>query len=784
MKWISLLIAILSISPVFSQDFRQTIRGEVQDAGNKSKIPGAKVVVTSIQTDSLLGTALTNDQGQFLIEQVPVGRHRIIISSMGYDPYIMEDVMLTSAKELVLDIDLIPSTKALGEIEVVGNGMRGEPLNRMAIASAVTITQEQTSTFAGSWDDPLRVAAAYPGVVQQSSGFNEVSVRGQSPIGMLYRLEGIPIHNPNHFAAIGSSGGFVTQFSSAVLGNSDFYSGVFPAEIGNATTAAFDFRFRNGNNQEYEHAFNASVFGLDLATEGPFSKNSKASYLINYRYSTLGVLSNLINIGGVEPTYQDLSFNVNIPTENAGTFKIFGIGGLSDFILKANRDTSKWSPETNRSDRNFGSNSSTIGVSHIIKSSENGYWHSGIAGSVAEYFATSSFIQQDLTPSLREQSNYIDQRLTATFDYNHKFNERYSTKAGFIFTHINHDYLGLRYTVFQDQFDTLGNTNGSAQYMQVYAQAKVALNKVLTLSGGVHVLHFLLNNNVGVDPRVGLTYKPNLKSKITLAYGHHSRIEDLTFYFIQQENEDGEMEYVNREVELLKSHQASLNYSRMITKSLRLSTEVYYQYFYDVPAEVNGTYSVLNLYNGVPVSKLENVGEGQNYGFEVMLQQFTKKGFYYMASLALFDATYKAGDGVWRNMEFNQQFAYNILAGKEFVLKEKKNKKRLMAINFNFRHIGGNWRTPIDVGESELYGWTRLDNTNPYSVRQPNPMGLDFSINWQVIRKNVSSKFSISIKNIVTNRAVLSEYYDIESNTIKQTEDYGTIPILAYTLYF
>ena len=780
---IVVVISLFFSGVAFAQDFQQTIRGEVQDAGDKSKLPGAKIVVTNTQTDSLLGTAITNNNGVFVIEDMPVGRHRISVSSLNYEPIVLEDVMLTSAKELVLDIELIPGTKSLEAVEVLGVGMRGEPMNRMAITSAITITQEQTSTFAGSWDDPLRVAAAYPGVVQQSAGFNEISVRGQSPVGMLYRLEGIPIHNPNHFAAIGSSGGFVTQFSSAVLGNSDFYSGVFPAELGNATTAAFDFRFRNGNNQEYEHALKASVFGLDIATEGPFSKNSEASYLINYRYSTLGILANLINIGGVEPVYQDLSFNVNIPTKKAGTFKIFGIGGLSNFILGATRDTAEWTPETNRSDQNFGSNSSTIGLSHIYKTT-NGYWHTGFAGSVAEYFSKSNYLLEDLSESLREQSNYIDNRITGTVDYNHKFNDRYSTKAGFIFTHIHHDYLGLRYTVFEETLDTIGNTVGNGQYFQAFAQGKASLGEAFTLTGGAHFLYFLLNDKVGVDPRVGLTYQPNLKSKFTLAYGHHSRVEDLTFYYIQQKNEEGQNVFVNRDVELLKSHQWAFNYSQMLTRSLRLTTEVYYQYLYDVPAEVNGSYSVLNVYNGLPVGELANVGEGQNYGLEIMLQQFTHKGFYYMASLAFFDATYRAGDGVWRNMEFNHQFSYNILAGKEFVLKEKENKKRLMALNLNFRHSGGAWRTPIDLEASQQYGWTRLDNSNPYSLRQPNPMGLDFTLNFQVIRKKVTSKLSVSIKNIFTNRAVLSEYYDIESNSIKQTEDYGTIPIIGYTLYF
>lgn len=771
-------------SNLTAQNFDQTVRGVVKDAESQTTIPGSKIVISSIQNDSILGSVITDDQGHFRIEKIPVGRLRILVISNTYEILVLEDVMLTSAKELVLDIELIPSAQSLSAVEVLGNGFRGSPINRMAITSAFTITQEQTSTFAGSWNDPIRVATAYPGVVQQSSGFNDFSVRGNSPMGVLYRLEGIPVHNPNHFAQIGSSGGFVTQFSSSLLGNSDFYSGVFPAEFGNATTAAFDFRFRNGNNKKREHAFKASFFGLDLATEGPFSENSGASYLINYRYSTLGLLSKMINIGGVEPVYQDLSFNLNIPTKKAGTFKLFAIGGLSSFLLGGDRDSANWTEESNRFERIFGSNSATIGLSHVIKTSENGFLHTGIAGSMARYFDDTDYIEDNLNMSQREQTEYLDNRFTATLDYNHKFSNRHSNKTGVIFTGIHHDYLGMQYSILAANLDTLAKTNGNSQYFQVFTQSKINLNEVLTLNIGVHYLHFLLNDNVGIDPRIGLSYQPNSKSKFTLGYGHHSRIEDQTFYFIQETNADGVSEYINRNAQLSKSHQAAFNYSQMLTKSLRLTSEVYFQYLYNVPADPNGSYSVQNIFYGLPIGNLSNVGEGKNYGLELMLQQFTHKGFYYMASLALFNSQYKAGDGVWRNTEFNQQYSYNFLMGKEFVLKEKPKKKRLLAFNMNFRHSGGPWKNPVDLEASQIYGWTQYDLSNPYSERRPSQYGMDFTMNFQVIRKNVTGKLTFSFKNIVTNRAVLREYYDIETNSIKASKDYGLIPIIGYTLFF
>lgn len=779
----TLIIALASFS-LSAQDFQQTIRGVVKDAENKTIIPGAKVLVSDIQSDSAIVSVITDQKGEFLIESIAVGRYRVLVSALSYEAVIMEDVLLSSAKEMVLDVELIPGTKSLEAIEVFGTNMRGEPLNRMAITSAITITPEQTSKYAASWDDPLRVALAYPGVSQQSSGFNDFSVRGNSPLGVLYRLEGIPIHNPNHFASIGSSGGFVTQFSSSVLGNSDFYSGVFPAEFGNATTAAFDFRFRNGNNKEREHAFKASFFGLDFATEGPLSKNSDASYLVNYRYSTLGLLAQMINIGGLLPVYQDISFNLNLPTKKWGTFKVFGIGGVSSFLLGADKDSANWTEESNRFERVFGSNSATVGVSHIIKSSEKGYWHSGIAASGGRYFDETDYIADDLSYDQREKGEYMDQRLTATVDYNHKFNRRHSNKTGAIFTHVNHDYMNMVYDITIPGLDTLSQTNGSAQYFQLYTQSKFFLSDRLILNVGLHYLHFLLNDNVGIDPRMGLTYELNPRAKFTLGYGHQSRLEDLTFYFIEQDNTEGQPTYVNQDAQLSKSHQAALNYSQMLTKSLRLTAEVYFQYLYNVPADPNGTYSVQNLFYRLPVGNLENIGEGKNYGLELALQQFTRKGLYFLVSGTVFNAQYKAGDGIWRNTEFNQQFAFNLLAGKEFVLKEKADRKRLFALNVSYRHAGGVWINPIDLEASQTIGWTQFDMSNPYSDRQGNQVGLDVSMNFQVLRKKVTSKWSLSIKNLYTSRQVIRQEYDIETNSIKEFTDYGVIPVFGYTLYF
>jgi len=774
-----LLSLIFSIQLAFGQNYTQTVRGRVLDNQTLTPLQDIYVEISVKSKDYQDSNSLTDENGEFSFAEVPTGTVTLFFAGTEHHAYIKEDIKVFSARETVLDIYLKPNAVNLEVIEISANTFKGEALNTMAINSAVTITPEETDKFAGSWNDPMRVITSYPSAVQQSSGFNNFTIRGNSPIGMMYRIEGAPVHNPNHFAMIGSSGGFVTQFSSSVLSTSDFFSSAFPAEFGNATSAVFDFRFRNGNNQKREHSFKAGLLGLDIATEGPFKKNGKASYLINYRYSTLGLLSKVIRIG-VEPQYQDLSFNANIPIGNkGGLIKVFGIGGLSDYLLKAERDSTQWDEEARRIERSFGSNAAAAGISYYQPVNAKGFCHTVLSSSTGQYFDNSLNIEDDLSEQQRQISEFDDTRINLTTDYNYQINRRHFNKTGVSITQQNHRYAGALYDQSMKDLDTLGNTEGKTYFFQAYSQSKFEFNDKVKLTAGIHYLHFLLNNANSLDPRLGLSYEPNPSTKIGLAYGHHSRIENQSLYYLR--NEDG---LINRDLGLYKSHHAALSFVKMLSPNLKFSSELYYQFHYDVPAESGGTYSTQNLFSLLPTGNLANVGNGRNYGIEFLLQRSSKKGIYYMISGTLFDTKYQAGDGVWRNAEFNQNYSYNILAGKTFDLKPKKTKSRQLSLNANFRHSGGTWATPIDLEASRAYGWTRLDTSKPHSLRRAPLYNLDFSLTHTINKENTSSEFSIKIKNLTSSESVISEFYDIRIDEIKQVTDYGVIPVITYELHF
>ena len=122
------------------------------------------------------------------------------------------------------------------------------------------------------------MAANYAGVSGTNDSRNDIIIRGNSPIGILWRLNGIDIPNPNHFGNAGTTGGPISILNNNTLGNSDFITGAFAADYGNATSGVFDLKMREGNNEKKEFTAQIGFNGFELGAEGPFSKKEFSEY--------------------------------------------------------------------------------------------------------------------------------------------------------------------------------------------------------------------------------------------------------------------------------------------------------------------------------------------------------------------------------------------------------------------------------------------------------------------------------------------------------------------------
>ncbi len=316
----------------------QNIKGTVTDADSKRPIADASIRLQGISTG-----ATSDSLGNFLLHEVPLGRQTVLVSRVGYEDRVFAEILISSGKETELNISLVEKISQLNEVVVKGQKKPGKALNEFASASSRSFSVEDTRRYPASAFDPARMAMNFPGVSANGDGGNEIIVRGNSPKGVLWRLEGIEIPNPNHFSQLGNAGGAISMLSSSTLGTSDFFTGAFPAEYGNASAGVFDLNLRNGNTRKREYAFMIGALGIEAAAEGYFKKGGQSSYLVNYRYSTLGLLNKVVDItGSYLPEYQDLSFKFNFPTQKAGTFTLFGLGGSNLSQNDPVADSSKW----------------------------------------------------------------------------------------------------------------------------------------------------------------------------------------------------------------------------------------------------------------------------------------------------------------------------------------------------------------------------------------------------------------------------------------------------------
>ena len=791
---ILVVLSLLAIG-LNAQDLTQTIRGVIVDKEAQIPLIGANIAITS--TNPLLGVS-TDVDGEFKIENIPVGRHSIEVTYLGYEPMQMNSILLKSGKELVLNIELIESTTQLDEVVVRASDQidKTRPLNEFATVSARTFSVEETARYAFSAFDPARMAQNYAGVSIGTGDdlFNEIVVRGNSPTGVLWRLEGIEIPNPNHFGSVGSSGGAISMLSSTTLSNSDFYTGAFPSEFGNATSGVFDLNMRKGNNEKREFNFMLGALGIELGTEGPFRQGGKASYLVNYRYSTLAALEaiGLSPAGDVLPKYQDLSFKINMPTEKAGVFSLFGLGGNNTSLEAASKDSTDL---VNGDFQPFGFEETqsvgTIGLSHRILLSNNSYLrtvavasHEQTTGEAYFYDGLNNFQRTINNQNAIKNSTY---RISST--YNRKLSAKNTLRAGAIFSHQQFNFFVEERLAEQNQLVRIFDNSGNNNFLQAFTQFKSRLRPDLTLNMGLHYSLMTLNNKMSFEPRAALQYRINPKNTLAFSLGLHSKMEHPAIYLFEGEFDDGTVIQNKKNLGLSKALHAVLGYDLVFNPNLRLKAELYYQHLYDIPVgtDPTSTYSILNtsdIWDVIGIPAAVSDGTGRNIGIDLTLEKFFSNQYYFLLTGSLFDSKYTPQNGETYSTRFNGNYMANVLAGKEFLVGKKKGKKNIFGINGKFALSGGNRFTPIDLAASKLEGQTVRFPNRQFEDRSGVYYRFDIGLSYRINKKRLTHTIMLDIQN-VTNRAnVANKFYNTFTEDIDVSTQTGLFPNFNYRIEF
>ncbi len=766
----------------------QTVRGVVTDMNSRIPLPG--VTVALISGNPILYTS-TNPNGEFRFPKVPVGRHSLVFTCMGYQKADVSGILIGSGKEMVLNVSLQEASTMLNGVVITDKSNNRKALNQMATVSARSFSVEETSRYPVSLFDPARMALNFAGVSSDSDLDNDIVVRGNSPKGILWRLEGAEIINPNHFGAEGSSGGGISMISSNMLANSDFLTGAFPAEYGNALSGVFDLQLRKGNTEKQESAVTIGILGTEVSTEGPFKKGGKASYLANYRYSTLDLLNkiglNPVAEGGV-PVYQDMAFNLNFPSK-AGVISLFGIGGLGSQLEEAERDFTRWTGISDKVDGIFKYTSGSSGLKHFKIISDRLYTRNILSASYSRITDDTDTLDNNYVPSIVGRNRFINSSYSYTGLLNYKVNSTNTVRTGVIASILSFNLNSDHYDFSRGKLSRYLEATGNTGKFQAYIQWKKQLTEKWHVNTGMHSTYFALSDSWTAEPRVGSTYQASERSVWSFGAGLHSRVEPLAFYYVTKEPAGGGQSISDRHLELTKALHAVLGYEYQFNEDLGLKLEGYYQHLYDVPVvnDPNSNFSAINFENIYSIysnryGNMTNAGKGRNYGLEMTLERSLQRGFYYLLTTSLYDSRFKAASGREFNTIYNGNFVSNLVAGKEY--KVGYAGKNVFAFNMKMVWNGGRKYTPIDLALSIDRGEQVEIEDQVNMLSTPQYFRTDVSTSFKLNKSQATHSFYIDVQNVAGRQNVYGVYFDKDRKEVRQRFHTGFVPTFNYKLEF
>lgn len=744
----------------------QQVSGRVTDRVTLAPLTGASVVLLR---DTIHITTVTNESGYFVFTQVTPGRYVMRTSFTGYAS-VQSEVLVVSARRSEVNIQLEEFHNTLDEVEIVGSR------SAMYSPGEHAITVEKALRLPANFFDPVRVITSYPGVMTANDQNNTIIMRGNSPAGLLWRINGLDVVNPNHLANAGTFsdkpaayGGGVNIISSQLMDRTDFYTGALPARYGNALSGVVDMSLRSGDTTDYQYTAQASLIGIDLAAEGPLGKKRNTSFLANYRYSTVGLLSNLgVKFGDEDIQFQDLTFALNSALKNGGSLSWFGFYGNSKNQFE-HKETDEQETDKDRYDIDYTSQNYGSGFNYnkTIKRTHVG---AGVAvsGSRQQRIQTAS---PDIPPGetniIYDDRFNLDKLLVSAFGRLSAKLDNYLIETGIQVNYMKDDLVLRNQTGVSPIQESAGTVEGIL--VQPYVQWKVFISDKWNAQTAVRYVYYTYNQTGTVEPRIGLEFLPTVNSSLKFSYNLVSQVQQASTYV-----------NANKNLELSKAHHLDLAYTYANDNGLRFSSAVYYQRLFDVPvSESLPSYSLLNSIEAYALPGLVSEGTGRNYGVEVLAEKSFFNKSYVIAGGSFYKSQYEGFDNVTRNTRFDGNYTASLTYGREWS-KTKKQSYRTFGISSRILYLGGLRESDIIIDEnaaSTVYTGLFENKLNDY-------FRLDLRLNWRKDKKNYTRTIAIDIQNLLNVENEAYNYYDHQKQKVTMQYQLGLIPVLVYKIEF
>lgn len=773
--------------PIWVLAQQSVIRGAVLDQQSEMPLVGATVQLVQPEGQTPIG-AMTDANGVFVLKNVPVGRQAIRVSYLGYEPLTVPNILLTVGKEAQLDLRMQESLSSLGEVVVTATVDKDRPVNELATISARQFNTEEVQRFSGGSNDVSRLVTNFAGVAAANDSRNDIVIRGNSPVGVLWRIEGVPVPSPNHFATLGTTGGPVSALNPNMIRNSDFLTSAFPAEYGNATAGVFDIGFRQGNQERFEFTAQLAAFsGLEAMAEGPIN-NRQGTFVVSYRHSFVEVADAAgINVGTTAtPRYKDLTFNIDFGHSKFGRFSLFGLGGTSDIDFLGNDITEDdlWA-EPNE-DAYSTSKLGIVGLKHNLLIGDNTYLRTIVSGSHA---ATTYDVDRDKDGESRKHVLSFDD---ATTDFrvssfvNHKFDARSTLRAGVLYQQFNLDVFDRSRERTPD-WVPFRAFDGQMHLLSGFAQSQWRVTPRLTLNAGLHAQHLTFNSTSSIEPRTAVNYQLSPKQTLSAGYGLHGQMQPLPILLYEEQLPDGSLTRSNKDLDFTRSHHFVLGYDLKPDANWHAKLEVYYQRLTDVPVErTPSEFSLLNTgadFGFPEKGSLVNEGSGENLGLELTVEKFFSNGWYGLLTGSLFDSKYTGSDGVERNTAFNGNYVLNVLAGKEF--KFGRNRQNAFTLDTRLSTAGGRPYTPVDL-DASIAAQQEVLTDNYFGERHSDYFRWDIKVGYRLnsTKRRMTQHFFLDFQNVTNHQNVFQQRFSPARGSINTVYQRGFFPDVLWRVQF
>ncbi|GAB4498578.1 MAG: carboxypeptidase regulatory-like domain-containing protein [Saprospiraceae bacterium] len=764
-KYIFLTLSLLTLPLLASA---QTLRGTVRDGSTGEVLVGANLKLMGA-ADSFLTATMTDISGQYIFENLRPGYYTLEVLYGGYSPMIIREINVAGGKETLLDINYDQNVDL--PLLTIVNAANRRPIQPL---SEIPLTRDQTLRFPATFFDPARLAMAYPGVMNNDDQANGLCVRGNSPAFVRWRLEGVDVVNPNHLTNAGTfsdrptaAAGGVLMFSAQLLDNSSLLTGSFPAGYGEALGGIMDMNLRRGNSRQHEFTAQAGLIGLDLAAEGPLFEKGKNSYLVNYRYSAVGLLGQMgISFGDEEIDFQDLSFKFNFQGKKGSEWSLFGLGGLSNNVFEHKTDSASAEEFKDFFDIDYQSKTGIIGLSNWLPLGKKGWLKTTLAASGQSNERTSvseTYEQYDSRDDVRES------KVSGSVTLSQRLAPQWRLMAGAMLTRQFFKYESVLNTEPQempehDYFTT-----------QPWANALWnSRNEKTTVQVGLHSLIFSYKDRVTLEPRLTVTQQLAPNHRLSLSGGRYSQIAPL---WLSKENLD-----------LLRAWHAGLRHTWNATSDWVFKGEIFWQQQDEVGVDKTpSTFSLLNEneYRNYQDKALVYNNLGKNYGLELTAEHYFTDGWFALANATLFKSEYRGSDAVWRPSRWDSRHLFNLVAGKEWQRDRRPGQVRAFGLNGRLGWSGGLRAMPVDAAASAQAGTTVFEVREGFSVQQKDYFRLDLRVYWKrSLGNRRNSTFAMDFQNATMQENIAYQFWDPYTQSVETKYQLGLIPNLSWRLEF